>query len=167
MKKIVLPFTIIVLLAACAAEPAAESTEESTTEPTYEAHKQASWLLGRWENNSDQGNMSEVWEKKNDSLYVGASYFEAGGDTLFSESIELIEKEGVLNYVVTIAESGQGPTTFKLTKSSDTELIFENPKHDFPQKITYNHKGDSVIAVISGKQGGKAHKEVFAMKKIN
>src|SRR3989338_4426620 len=149
MKKIVIPFTIIALLAA------------------YAAHKQASWLLGRWENKSDQGNLSEVWEKKNDSIYIGASYFEIGGDTVFSESIELIEKEDVLNYVVTIADAGQGPTAFKLTKSSDSELVFENPKHDFPQKITYNHKGDSVIAVISGKQQGKPHQETFAMKKVN
>lgn len=167
MKKTVLPFALIVLLAACATEQPKTESAESTTEPTYEAHKQASWLLGRWENNSEQGNLSEIWEKKNDSLYIGTSYFEIGEDTVFSESVELIEKEGVLNYIVSISEGDQGPTAFKLTKSSDTELVFENPKHDFPQTITYTHKGDSVIAVISGKEKGKPKKEVFAMKKVN
>ena len=166
MKKIVLPFTIIALIAACSAEQTTESTETgSASEKTYEGHKQAAWLLGRWENMSEQGNLSEVWEKKNDSLYVGASYFEIGGDTVFHEDIELIEKDGVLNYVVTISEGNQGPVPFKLNKSSDTQLVFENPKHDFPQKITYNHKGDSVIAIISGNQNGKPHQETFAMKK--
>lgn len=166
MKKTVIPFTIIALLAACTAKPAAESAE-STAQPAYEAHKQASWLLGRWENNSDQGNLSEIWEKKNDSLYIGASYFEINGDTVFNESVELIEKEGVLNYIVSIPNSGQAPVPFKLTKSSTTEMVFENPKHDFPQTITYTHKGDSVIAIISGKEKGKPKKEVFAMKKVN
>ncbi|MDH4473068.1 MAG: DUF6265 family protein [Fluviicola sp.] len=167
MKKIVFSFTIIALLAACADEQSTSESTESTNKPAYEGHKQASWLLGRWENNSDQGNLSEVWEKKNDSLYIGTSYFEINGDTVFNESVELIEKDGVLNYIVSISEGDQGPVPFKLTKSSDTELVFENPKHDFPQMITYTHKGDSVIAIISGKEKGKPKKEVFAMKKTN
>lgn len=168
MKKIVLSFTIIALLAACADEqPLAESTDETTTVPSYEAHKQAAWLLGRWENNSDQGNLSEIWEKKNDSLYIGTSYFEINGDTVFNESVELIKKDGVLNYIVSISEGNQGAVPFKLTKSSETEMVFENPKHDFPQTITYTHKGDSLIAIISGKEKGKPKKEVFAMKKTN
>jgi len=45
-------------------------------------------------------------------------------------------------------------------------LIFEKPKHDFPQKITYNKiSNDSLIAGISGMKDGKESKEKYPMKK--
>jgi len=165
MKRTVLSFALITLLTACESEQ--PKTDVPTPEPTHEIHRQAAWLLGRWENNSDQGNLSEIWKKQNDSLYHGASYFVIAGDTVFSESIELFEKDGEVNYVVSGVEGNEDPVPFKLKSSNESRLVFENPQHDFPQTITYTHKGDSVIAVISGKQNGKPKKEYFRMKKIN
>lgn len=165
MQNTVLSFALITLVAACSTEQ--PKTDNPTPEPAHEAHQQAAWLLGRWENNSAQGNLSEIWKKQNDSLYLGASYFVIAGDTVFSESIELVEKNDEVNYIVTGVEGNEGPVPFKLKSSNESMLVFENPKHDFPQTITYTHKGDSVIAVISGKQNGKPKKEYFRMKKIN
>lgn len=164
MKRAVLSLALIVLVTACTSEQ--PKTDVSTPKPAHEAHQQAAWLLGRWENNSDQGSLSEIWKKQNDSLYIGVSYFVIAGDTVFSESVELADKNGEVNYIVTGVEGNEGAVPFKLTSSGESMLVFENPKHDFPQTITYAHKGDSVIAVISGKQNGKPKKEYFRMKKI-
>ena len=164
MKRAVLSLALIVLVTACTSEQ--PKTDVSTHKPAHEAHQQAAWLLGRWENNSDQGNLSEIWKKQNDSLYIGVSYFVIAGDTVFSESVELADKNGEVNYIVTGVEGNEGAVPFKLKSSGESTLVFENPKHDFPQTITYTHKGDSVIAVISGKQNGKPKKEYFRMKKI-
>jgi hypothetical protein len=46
-------------------------------------------------------------------------------------------------------------------------LVFENPKHDYPKKITYTQiTEDSLEAEISGILEGKASSEKFSMKKI-
>jgi hypothetical protein len=34
---------------------------------TYGEIEKAGWLIGKWENNSSEGNAIEIWEKKNDS----------------------------------------------------------------------------------------------------
>ena len=45
-------------------------------------------------------------------------------------------------------------------------MIFENLKHDYPQKITYTKlKPDSLVAKISGIDKGKLSEEQYAMKK--
>jgi hypothetical protein len=45
-------------------------------------------------------------------------------------------------------------------------LVFENPKHDYPKKITYTKiNDDSLVAEISGILDGKPSSEKFSMKK--
>ncbi len=50
------------------------------------------WLLGKWENKSDEGNLLEIWKKVNDSLFIGESYFIKGKDTLHFEKIQMKQK---------------------------------------------------------------------------
>lgn len=141
------------------AEPAPKSFSEIN---------KADWFLGRWENNSKEGNMSEIWTKENDSTFHGESYFVIGKDTVFAESVRLWQKENQLIYEVSVkGQNDEKPIDFALTSSSDKQLVFENPKHDFPSKITYNKiTNDSLVAEISGMKDGKAKAEQFAMKKV-
>jgi hypothetical protein len=57
-------------------------------------------------------------------------------------------------------------TDFKLTRASATEVVFENPQHDFPKRIIYR-KGadDSLTASIDGGEGSKAMTYVFKRMK--
>lgn len=126
----------------------------------------AEWLLGRWENNSEEGNLSETWTKTEDGSLEAETYFVVGTDTVFREHVRLEEKDGAVNYIANVqGQNGDAPVSFKMTKLEGHTMVFENPKHDYPQVITYEHKGDSVIAEISGNQNGKPMKERFAMKK--
>lgn len=52
----------------------------------------ADWIIGAWENNSPNGNLIEIWNKVNDSLFVGESYFIKEKDTLHSEQMQLKQK---------------------------------------------------------------------------
>ena len=125
------------------------------------------WLIGTWENKSEEGDMVETWAKNNDSLYSGSSYFIKGKDTLHSESIQLTQKADVVLYTPTVkGQNNNQPISFQLTKQTPKQLVFENPKHDFPQKIVYQQiTADSLVATISGMQQGKASSESFSMKK--
>ena len=50
------------------------------------------WIIGNWENNSKEGNLIEIWKKRNDSIYDGQCYFIKEKDTLHSEKMELKQK---------------------------------------------------------------------------
>ena len=57
-------------------------------------------------------------------------------------------------------------TVGKMTKGNEKEAVFENPKNDFPTKISYTKiTNDSIVAAISGIQNGKEKSELFSMKK--
>ncbi len=52
--------------------------------------------------------------------------------------------------------SRQAETSFPATMITDSLLVFENPAHDFPQRILYRRRGsDSVVARIEGPRGGQ------------
>ncbi len=145
--------------------PATEA--QAPAAKTYPQLEKANWLIGNWGNTSPEGVLSESWKKENDSVYHGESYFVVGKDTVFSENIQLAEANGKLVYNVTVPGQNNGQATpFELTSSSDSQMVFENPKHDFPNKITYNKiSNDSLVAEISGMQKGKPARETFAMKR--
>lgn len=127
----------------------------------------AEWLLGSWENNSEQGRMTETWIKDNENAYTAKTYFIVGQDTVFRELSKLEETGDNLQCVISVeGQNDEKPVTFTMTSQDERSMVFENPTHDFPQKITYEQKGDSVIAVISGKQEGKPAKERFAMVRV-
>jgi hypothetical protein len=74
----------------------------------------------------------------------------------------------VLTYTATVeGQNDDKPVAFKLTTATEKQMVFENPKHDYPQKISYTQiTPDSVVAKISGIQQGKPSSEQFSMKKI-
>ncbi|KOS05901.1 hypothetical protein AM493_07530 [Flavobacterium akiainvivens] len=130
--------------------------------------KNAEWLIGSWGNTTAEGVLTENWKKVNDSVYHGESYFAVGKDTVFAESMVLDEIDGKMACTVTVPnQNDEKPVRFDLTSITDKEMIFENPKHDFPNKIVYTQvRPDSLVAVIYGVKKGKEASETFAMKKI-
>ena len=155
--------TILVLLLVFTACKNADS-EGTEKDKIILAH----WLLGNWENKSIEGSLTESWEKANDSTYNATSYYIKGKDTLHHESIHLQQKGEALTYTATIkGQNDDKPVAFNLTVSTEKQLVFENPKHDYPQKISYTQVSkDSIVAEISGVQQGKPSTEKYTMGKI-
>lgn len=131
---------------------------------TYAELEKANWFLGKWENKTPEGTFSEEWKTENDSVLIGESYFINGKDTLFAETVRLEQLENDLFYIVSVPnQNEEKPVAFKLTSSTSDYLVFENPEHDFPKKITYKLVNkDSLYAEISG--DGK--KQGFPFKKV-
>lgn len=125
------------------------------------------WLLGKWENKSDEGNLLETWTKVNDSLFIGESYFIKEKDTLHSEKIQLKQKGENLLYVSTIkGQNNDKPITFVHKPEIEKQLVFENPKNDYPKKIIYKRiAADRLIIEISGIQQEKPSSDRYSMKK--
>lgn len=151
-------FPILLLILAIASCKKSDSNEKIKT---------ARWLLGRWENNSADGILSETWKKTNDSTFQAESYFIKDKDTLHFETITLQQNGEELFYNATVkGQNNDEAVAFKLSNATEKELVFENPKHDYPKKIVYKQiTPDSLMAEISGTQQGKPSSEKYSMKK--
>jgi hypothetical protein len=156
MKTKILFILISVLIhASCQNNETAEQKKTETS--SYSKMKEAEWLLGNWTNQSEAGLAIEHWIKKNDSMFIGESYFIIGNDTASSERMSLEQHGDVMTYNPTVRDQNNNQRIeFTLTGFTEKQLIFENPKHDFPQKIIYNQVNpDSIFAEISGKMNGE------------
>jgi len=130
--------------------------------------KASEWLIGAWENQSEEGIVTETWSKPNDSTLVAGSFFIKEKDTLHFENIQLVEKDGELVYETTIkGQNNDKPISFPLISEKENELVFENSQNDYPQKIKYQRYSKTAITIsISGKQAKKVVSEKFKMTKI-
>jgi len=125
------------------------------------------WFMHSWENLSKESDFREIWTKKNDSTYSAKSFVTVGKDTVFSEEVEVIERNDSLFYKVAVkGQNSDKAVAFYMTKADENEVVFENPKHDFPTKIKYTKiTNDSIVATVSGIQNGKENSQSFPMKK--
>ena len=158
MKKTILFFTLALAVTAC----------QKTSRSENEQFKKAQWLIGNWENKSEFGTLAESWQKLNDSTLIGQSYFiNATKDTVHTEKMRVYHNGDNLVYEATVkGQNNDKPVLFKLSLEEGKSFIFENPTHDYPQKITYTQKDAShLVAKISGKQQGKVSQEQFELTK--
>lgn len=142
--------------------------KENGKTKTYTELEKAEWFLGQWVNKSHDAEFSETWMKENDSVYAGESYFiRNSSDTLFAETMKLAETNGKLNMIITVPnQNDEKPVSFEMTSANDTLLIFENPVHDYPTKITYRKVNkDSLVAEISGLKEGETVSQKFPFKR--
>ncbi len=152
--------TLILLLLAIVSCKNQEASEKDKI-------KSANWLLGKWSTKTADGILSESWKRINDSTFQAESFFIKEKDTLHFETITLQQKGEELFYNATVKGQNENKAvSFKMTIGTQKQLVFENPKHDYPQKITYTQiNKDSLVASISGVQLGKISSEKFGMKK--
>lgn len=138
-----------------------------TTKQTNDI-KKAEWLIGTWENTTPKGSIYETWGKASDKELIGKSYIIKEKDTIIFENIRLAQEQDGLFYIPTVKNQNDGlPVRFALKKISETQLVFENPQHDFPQIISYTRVcADSLIAETSGTKDGQERKQIFSMKRV-
>ncbi len=115
---------------------------------------QLDWMSGCWFLDDGKQQVEECWMKPGGQSMLGMSRTVAGGKTVFTEHIQIREKDGQLAYIVAIG-MGAKPIVFKQIKGTDGEVVFENPEHDFPQRIIYRRESaDKLFARIEGKEKG-------------
>ncbi len=94
---------------------------------------------------------------------LGISRTIEDGKTVEFEFMQI--QEGAGGDLLFIAKpSGQPHAMFKLIKGNAREVIFENPTHDFPQRVIYRLQGDgSLLGRIEGVSQGKEKAVDFPM----
>lgn len=123
------------------------------------------WLKGCWAGGSGAREVEEQWTKPAGKSMLGLSRTVAEGRTVAYEFIRIVEEEdGTIYYVA--KPSNQREARFKLAHLTASEAVFENPEHDFPQRVIYRlEKDGSLFARIEGVSRGKQRGVNFPMKR--
>ena len=96
----------------------------------------AAWLAGCWAVDGKEAGTGEQWMAPAGGTMLGVGRTVRNGKTVGFEFMQIRStEEGTLEFVA--IPSDQNETTFPLVSSSEKSLVFENPDHDFPQRIIY------------------------------
>jgi hypothetical protein len=126
-----------------------------------------SWLAGCWEGRYGDGSIvSEQWMRSLGKMMMGMSRTVNDGKTVEYENVRLQQlDDGSIHYVA--RPSGQKEATFPLVKFEGRLVVFENPDHDFPQRIIYQLvPPDSLRARVEGTIHGKEKRLDFPYRKV-
>jgi len=142
-----------------------QANQKKEITKNQESFEKLNWIIGKWKGEGNGGIMYENWVKKNDSLLKGGSYSIADGDTVFTETLRIEQSDTNIYYVVNVSHN-ESEIPFRLISISDTSATFENPEHDFPQRIIYMKRGaDTLHARIEGMINGEERAADFLMER--
>lgn len=121
------------------------------------------WLKGCWRLSRNGRETTEHWMKPAGGTMLGISRTVADGKTVEFEFTQI--RQDTSGEILFIAKpSGQPEAIFKMIKGNANEVIFENPQHDFPQRVIYRLQGDgSLLGRIEGVSKGKEKSVDFPM----
>jgi hypothetical protein len=124
------------------------------------------WLAGCWAASESEQGSGEQWTAPAGGTLLGMGRRVRDGRTVSFEWLRIVETaEGSLAYLA--LPSGQAETRFELTVLDDQRAEFENPTHDFPQRVSYVLDGDRLQARIEGRLDGVIRAVNFPMRRVS
>ena len=125
-----------------------------------------SWISGCWQQTGANGRLvEEQWMTPRGNTMMGMSRTVRGDSLIEYEQLRIGERAGKAVYYA--LPSGQTASEFTAAAVSDTVVVFENPQHDFPQRIIYRKRGaDSIVARIEGTMNGRSRGVDFPYAKV-
>jgi hypothetical protein len=124
-----------------------EAPRESALTPPLSA---ISFMSGCWTGPSPSGaTIEEHYTAPSENLLIGMTRYVRNGRVVDFEFTTVERTDST--FVMTPRPKGVKSDSFPLKEVSDGRATWENPKHDFPQRIIYRRGPDgSLIARIEG-----------------
>ena len=126
--------------------------------------EQLAWLQGCWEAASAGRVVEEQWTAPRGRSMVGLSRTVRGGELTEYELVVIRERGDRLVYIA--HPSGQPSAEFLPTTDGPESIVFENPAHDFPQRIGYRRQGPALQAWIEGIRNGTPRRVEFPYRRV-
>ena len=128
--------------------------------PTKAAMVDMEWLAGAWVGTRGSSSIEERWSPPLGGSMLGVSRTVKNDKMVAFEFLRVVERDGGLVYVA--QPGGAPPTEFVLTELGATRAVFENPRHDSPQRIVYELSAEgSLSASIGFAKGGRPQRFEF------
>lgn len=151
------------LLTIAALSLAGSLPAQSPSKPTL---ADVQWLQGCWVATTPGRVIEENWIAPRGGSMIGISRTITGDSLAGYEMVILRQRDSTLEYEA--HPSAQPVATFNARTASATGVVFENPMHDFPQRVGYRRVGqDSLVAYIEGVMGGRNRRMEFPYARTN
>jgi uncharacterized protein DUF6265 len=126
----------------------------------------AGWLAGCWALEGNGRVVEESWMPARGGVMLGMSRTTKGERVTEHEFVLLLLVGSALEYRV---RTGDHPeVVFRATAPSASEVVFENPTHDFPKRVGYRLvAADSLEAWIDGGAEGKGPKIGYGYHRVD
>jgi len=122
--------------------------------PAKAAIADMAWLDGAWVGTRGKRSIEERWSPPRGGAMLGVSRTVSGDRMVGFEYLRIVERDGGLVYVA--QPGGNPPTDFVLTELGSARAVFDNPRHDSPQRIVYELSDDGGLSASIGFiNGGK------------
>lgn len=112
-----------------------------------------SWMAGSWRLDKPGVTTRETWLAPMGGTMAGVTQTN-WPDRPASVEFATITAEST-GVVFTARVKGQTPTAFTLKSRERDQVVFENPRHDFPQRVIYRRCGADLCARIEGMVRGE------------
>lgn len=118
------------------------------------------WMAGHWSTEGAGAWTEESWAPPRGGVMLGTNLSGVGEQAGGFEFMRVASgKDGKISFWG--SPGGQPPVEFKLVRSGPSEAVFENPAHDYPQRIRYWRDGKMLQAEVSDISGAKAMRWTF------
>jgi hypothetical protein len=126
------------------------------------------FMAGCWRGAAGGGTViDEYYTPPSDNLILGVSRYTRGGRVTTYE-FTTIAARGDSDLVLTPRPEGQSPADFSLTRLQPGMAVWSNPRHDFPQVLSYRRLGaDSLAARIEGPGPNGTRSSEWRMGKVS
>jgi hypothetical protein len=123
------------------------------------------WISGYWSGSMGKAKMMESWTAPAGGKMLSVSSVVSGDRMVAFEFLRIEKRPDGIFYVA--QPGGRPPVDFKLTKSTPTLAVFENPTHDHPKIITYKLDAPGKLtATIEGDERGKHVVQDFHFERV-
>ncbi|NCF72890.1 MAG: hypothetical protein GWP67_05230 [Gammaproteobacteria bacterium] len=113
------------------------------------------WLSGCWAYDDQDSGSGEYWMSPAGGTMLAVSRSVRDGRTVAFEYLRISEDDEH-SLILFASPSGQSQGQFYLASLTDKEIVFENPEHDFPQRIIYRLRdNDRLLGRIEGQSDGQ------------
>lgn len=117
------------------------------------------WLAGCWDAQGGEARSGEQWLSPAGGTMLGVSRTVRSGRTVAHEFMQTRLDAGQ-RLVLIALPSAQKETTFVASRIGADEVVFENPAHDFPQRVIDRLRpalgAGRVLGRIAGLRNGQA-----------
>jgi hypothetical protein len=128
---------------------------------------QLAWLAGCWNSEGADPGSGEQWMPIAGGTLLGMARTVRGGKTVAYEFMRIANAaDGKLAFFA--QPSGKAPAAFPLLRLGANEVAFENPEHEFPQRVIYRLESAARLrASIEGVRNGTPRSIDFPMVRVS
>jgi hypothetical protein len=131
--------------------------------PAKAAIGDLAWLSGAWVGTRGTGgttSIEERWSPPLGGAMLATSRTVSREKMRAFEYLRIVERDGGLVYIA--QPNGRAPTEFVLTELGEKRAVFENPRHDSPQRIVYELSAEGGLSASIGfAKGGRPQRFEF------